>query len=100
MEAEHMRGRVQWVQRPRGCAIRALILNHEIHVSTVPVTAGIDLLTMKQAAQRLAICRRTLERLIARGEFPQPVKIGGAVRIPVGDVQSFLGRLLAERGAA
>lgn len=55
------------------------------------------LLTPKQAAQRLAICRRTLERLIASGEFPPPLKIGRASRVSVNDVQAYVARLLKVR---
>lgn len=62
-------------------------------------SAGLErkLLTLKDAAGQLAICRRTLEREIARGRFPRPVKIGSGVRIPVGDLDVYLERLESER---
>jgi excisionase family DNA binding protein len=75
-------------------------LNHETTVSNDPVTAAPSLLTLNDAAQRLAVCRRTLERLIARGEFPLPVKVGGASRILVSDLHAYLQRVTEQRGAA
>lgn len=56
------------------------------------------LLTINQAAARLAICRRTLLRLVAGGKFPAPVKIGRAARVPVSDVRAYLARLMQARG--
>lgn len=58
------------------------------------------LLTLKQAAQRLAISRRTLERLIASGDFPSPLKIGRSSRVPLSDLQIYFARLLQSRGGA
>jgi excisionase family DNA binding protein len=75
-------------------------LNHESTVSTESVPEDRDLLSLNVAARRLSICRRTLERLIAAGEFPQPVKVRGATRVPVTDLQAYLAKLLAHRGAA
>lgn len=75
-------------------------LNHEITVSSVPVGEPSQLLTVPQAAQRLGVCRRTLERLVSRGEFPRPLRVGGAVRVPLSDVQAFVASLVAQRGAA
>lgn len=59
--------------------------------------SGVSLLTLKQAAQRLAISKRTLERLIASGLFPAPLKIGRASRVTEIDVSSYLSQLLQER---
>ena len=56
------------------------------------------LLTLPQAARELAVSKRTLERLIAAGEFPSPVKIGRSSRIPSTDLTTYLGKLLAQRG--
>ena len=39
-------------------------------MDTATVSERPILITLEQAAQRLAISRRTLERLIAAGEFP------------------------------
>jgi excisionase family DNA binding protein len=55
------------------------------------------LLTVKQAAEMLAISRRTLERLMAGGEFPPPMKIGRSSRVPAQDVDAFLERLNQRR---
>jgi excisionase family DNA binding protein len=58
------------------------------------------LLTVQQAAQQLAISKRTLERLIAARQFPLPLKIGRASRIAREDVMAFLEKLRAQRTAA
>lgn len=55
------------------------------------------LLTLKQAAQRLAISRRTLERLIASGQFPPPLKIGRSSRVAADDVQTYVAQLMNGR---
>jgi len=55
------------------------------------------LLTLVQAAQVLAISKRTLERLIASGEFPHPLKIGRSSRVSAEDVDSYLQRLQERR---
>lgn len=56
------------------------------------------LLTLPRAAEVLAISKRTLERLISKGSFPQPVKIGRASRVPREDIAAFLEKLRRERG--
>ncbi len=48
------------------------------------------LLTCKEVAARLRVCRRTLEREIAAGRFPRPVRIGRSVRIAESDVQAYI----------
>ena len=56
------------------------------------------LLTLPQAARELAISKRTLERLIAAGTFPCPLKIGRSARVPSADIAQYLQGLLAQRG--
>lgn len=66
---------------------------------SVPATTGDrDLLTLPTAAERLSISKRTLERLIASGAFPHPVKIGRSSRVPRGDITRYLEQLCRERG--
>jgi excisionase family DNA binding protein len=55
------------------------------------------LLTLEQTAQRLSVCRRTLERLMASGHFPRPLKVGRASRVAVSDVEDFLKGLVESR---
>ncbi|WP_438482562.1 helix-turn-helix transcriptional regulator [Oleiharenicola lentus] len=57
-----------------------------------------SLLTLKAAASSLAISRRTLERLMASGTFPPPLKIGRASRVDPSDVATYLEKLRRERG--
>lgn len=49
-----------------------------------------ELITLEQAAERLTVCRRTLEREIARGRFPKPVRIGRATRVAVSDLRAYI----------
>ncbi|MDR0352699.1 MAG: hypothetical protein LBI02_04910 [Opitutaceae bacterium] len=52
---------------------------------------------MRQAANALGVSRRHLERLIAKGVFPRPLRVGAAVRFTWGDVEGFVKRLNDER---
>ena len=52
------------------------------------------LLTVQQAADSMAISKRTLEREIASGRFPQPIKIGErSVRIRPEHIRAYLDSL-------
>ncbi len=55
------------------------------------------LLTLNQAAQSLAISKRTLERLIAGGVFPVPLKIGRSSRVSREDISNYLEQLRRAR---
>ncbi|MBX3738010.1 MAG: helix-turn-helix domain-containing protein [Candidatus Didemnitutus sp.] len=57
------------------------------------------LLTIDEAAKRLAISKRTLEREIAAQRFPKPLKIGRSSRVPESDVQAYVAALRSERPA-
>jgi excisionase family DNA binding protein len=74
---------------------------HFYHESTMSEVLSLhdalQLLTMPEAAQRLGISRRSLERLVAAGEFPRPLKVGGASRVLASDVSAYVSRLLAQR---
>ena len=56
------------------------------------------LLTLDQTAQALAVSKRTLNRLIAGGAFPQPLKIGRASRVAREDIAGYLENLRRQRG--
>lgn len=51
------------------------------------------LLTFPQVAERYAMSRRTIERMIASGDFPKPVKIGRATRFLDSDIENHLQQL-------
>lgn len=56
------------------------------------------LITLNQAALALSISKRTLERLIAAGTFPLPLKIGRSSRVPCEDIVAYLEQLRRQRG--
>jgi excisionase family DNA binding protein len=68
---------------------------HDTAVSSNYEPVGVCL-TLKEAAFRLHVCRRTLEREIAAQRFPRPVKIGRSVRVPESDLQAYLAKLRSE----
>ena len=55
-------------------------------------------LTLEQTAHRLTISKRSLERLIAAGDFPRPIKIGRSSRVFREDVSGYLEQLRRKRG--
>ena len=69
-------------------------------MSALNSSEATSLLTLKQAASRLTVCRRTLERMIQAGQFPRPVKIGRSSRVLESDVRAFMDKLLQTRQSA
>ena len=66
-------------------------------MDTATVSEHPILITLEQAARRLAISRRTLERLIATGEFPSRLKLGRASRLTVEDIDAYCAQLRSRR---
>jgi predicted DNA-binding transcriptional regulator AlpA len=59
--------------------------------------AAKDLLTSRDVADRLSICVRTLHRMVARGQFPRPIRFSRKwVRWKRSDVDSYLQALAAK----
>ncbi len=56
------------------------------------------LVTKNQAAAALSISKRTLDRLIAGGAFPAPLKIGRSSRVSREDLAHYLEQLRRQRG--
>ena len=63
-------------------------------------TEKLRLVTLPEAAQMLSVSKRTLERQIAGGAFPSPMKIGRSVRVSLADISAYLLRLEQRRGCA
>lgn len=57
------------------------------------------LLTLNEAAARLSVSRRTLEREISSGRFPKPIKIGRSTRVPTFCLTEYVARLSRPEGA-
>lgn len=51
------------------------------------------LLTLKDAALRLSLSTRTLQREISAGRFPRPVKIGRSTRVPLDALTTYVNGL-------
>jgi excisionase family DNA binding protein len=58
------------------------------------------LLSLDDAAQRLSVSRRTLEREIVHGRFPQPVKIGRSTRVSFAALEAYIRKLTGEGSPA
>lgn len=65
--------------------------------SSTPVAEESALLTYPETARALTISRRTLERMVSAGDFPQPVKLGGSSRFFRNDVTHYLEQLRRQR---
>ena len=59
---------------------------------------GDSLLTLDKVAELLSVTKRTVYRLIAKGELAKPRKVGHSVRFFVSDVTAYFERLKGERG--
>ncbi len=63
----------------------------------VPSTIACDrLLTVGQVAERLALSPRSIWKLCARGDLPQPLHLGGSRRWRESDISKYI-EALAER---
>ncbi len=56
-----------------------------------------SLISIKQVSRRLDTSVRGVYRLIARHEFPPPVKVGGSSKFYDSDVDEYLNRLRDSR---
>ena len=59
---------------------------------------GDKLISLDVVADKLSVTKRTVYRLIQRGDLPRAVKVGHGVRLYVSDVSSFFERLKMQRG--
>ena len=55
------------------------------------------LISIREVSRRLGLSIRAVYRLIASGEFPRPVKVGGASRFYESDLITFMDSLKASR---
>ena len=51
------------------------------------------LIDMAEVSKRLSVCKRTINRLIAAGQFPPPMKLGRASRWLTADIEGYLMKL-------
>ncbi len=57
------------------------------------------LMDLGAVAGALSVSRREVYRLIARGDLPQPVKIGRSSKLPESEVSAFIEKLKQARGS-
>lgn len=55
------------------------------------------LIGLDKVAETLGVNKRTVYRLIAKRELPQPFKVGHSVRLSVSDVEEYFERLKLQR---
>lgn len=60
-------------------------------------TIDTEFLTLKDVAVQLTISARQVLRLVSRGEFPRPMKIGRLNRWAADDVKEFKAKLKSQR---
>ena len=72
-------------------------LNLKVIVDNSHFNGESRLRSVKEAARRLGVCRRTLEREVCRKKFPPPMKIGAKSVYCVSDVDAYVARLREER---
>ncbi len=62
------------------------------------ITLETKLLTVPQACRQLGVSDRTFRRMVASGEFPQPIRRNRRwVRVPASDIEQFLSQLVNHR---
>lgn len=76
--------------RARGQLVRVRTILKHMHSL---VSDSKKLITLDEAANLLSVSRRTLEREIAAGRFPRPLKIGRATRVAVFVLEGYLSKL-------
>lgn len=55
------------------------------------------LISLRHAAVQLDISVRGLYRLIARGDLPHPVKVGGSSKLCKSDLEAYINKLKSGR---
>lgn len=65
--------------------------------NTTQTTEQDRLISLRQAASRLGISTRALYRLMAKGDIPPPVKVGGASRLYESDLNAYMDQLKEKR---
>lgn len=55
------------------------------------------LISLAEAGERLSLSKRAIYRLIAKGDLPRPVKVGGATRLYASEISTFLETLKTTR---
>lgn len=70
--------------------------NTELKI-TMRNSAEDRLISLRDAAARLSLSQRAVYRLIAKGDLPRPVKVGGATRLYASDIDTYLETLKTNR---
>jgi prophage regulatory protein len=65
---------------------------------TNPIAPDVQMLRIDGVAKRMGISKPTVYRMIERGEFPRPAKIGRTSVWPESSVNAFVSKALREAG--
>ncbi len=82
---------------PRGPDNAPRVLTEFAKMATELSAEQERLLSVQETAQRLALSTRTIWKLCATGNFPQPLRIGGARRWRESDITAFIEDLTTAR---
>lgn len=64
--------------------------SYKFNRSTVTRPCPARLVTIFELARTLGCSTRHIRRLVARGEFPPPIRIGTLIRWPIGAVEAWV----------
>lgn len=70
---------------------------NSVAISHPPAASFGRFITLEVAASLLGVCKRSIEREIQRGRFPQPAKIGRARRVTIQDVEQYAASVRAAK---
>lgn len=56
-----------------------------------------SLISLKTVAGRLSVDKRTVYRMIARGDLPRPIKVGRSSRLYSSEIDKYLQRITTNR---
>lgn len=74
----------------------SILFNTELKI-IMKNTAEDRLISLRDAGARLSLSQRAIYRLVAKGELPRPVKVGGATRLYASDIDTYLETLKTNR---
>ena len=72
-------------------------MNHLLPTTSALSSTQDRLVSIRNVSLQLDLSTRAVYRLVAKGEIPPPVKVGGSTRFYQSDLDDYLNRLKAAR---